>query len=196
MSDAMSASDADRKCYSRGNTAKSKTRKAQYEHAKEMSKKSRKRNNSYDLYSEHSDSVGVDSSEGDLSDELISTCNENEIDNSLKANHDDESKIIRLSRSVDKNKVTHNDTVATGRAIPTEASGKGKSKTLINSSEAIGSSIIESIPDESGWHSRRSESEADLSRIHRKQHRSLLKRRRYLTLFNLHLCTTLLHPKP
>ena len=50
MSDAMSASDADRKCYSRGNTAKSKTRKAQYEHEKQMSKKLRKRNNSYDLY--------------------------------------------------------------------------------------------------------------------------------------------------
>ena len=68
---------------------------------------------------------------------------------------------------------------STANAI-SRKSQQSQGNTLITSSDAIGSSINKSIPedDPGHWHSRRSESEVVLSRIRRKHQRSLLKSRR------------------
>jgi len=129
--------------------------------ASDNSKHKTNQKNNYDLYSEQSEAEEDrgDSSEEEISDELISS--EDYLDErDLKGNHD-------------KNK---RPTTSHATTMPAAASDNSKNKTLITSSEAIGSSIIKSIPVDSGWQSRRSESEVVLSRIKRKS--SLLKRPR------------------
>ena len=113
--------------------------------------------NSYDLYSEQSEDDGPDSCEGEPSDELISS-------------DDDEVDIRRDTEKVEEVKASH------VKAMPAGAVSTSRNNILITSSEAIGSSIIKSIPVDSGWQNRRSESEVVLSRIKRKSQRSLLKR--------------------
>ena len=105
-------------------------------------------------------------SEGGLSDELI----DSEFDDEEESPHN--SKSLKDERGRVKSTVT--------KEQRPNASDKRKSKTLIRSSEAIGTSIIKSIPDEkhatmnsdSGWHSRRSKSDIGITR---RGGRSLLK---------------------
>mmetsp|Transcript_50712 Transcript_50712/g.108066 ORF Transcript_50712/g.108066 Transcript_50712/m.108066 type:complete len:531 (+) Transcript_50712:354-1946(+) len=123
---------------------------------------SRKKNR-HGLYSEQSETKEDEGESGEdgISDELISFSEDDDDEFGLRAN----------DGNIDGKPRTPNE-----REAPSTTSGKNR--TLITSSEAVGSSIIKSTPGDSGWHRRRSESEVVLSRIKRDKQRSLLKRPR------------------
>ncbi|KAL7547833.1 hypothetical protein ACHAWF_011108 [Thalassiosira exigua] len=64
------------------------------------------------------------------------------------------------------------------KVTPASAVAVAKPQTLVNASEAVGRSIVKSVPANARWQSRRSESDVVLSRIKLKRQRNLLKRPR------------------